>query len=334
MKFVSLQYNEFGDPRKVIETEYREHVPLQYDEVWVRMSLSPINPSDLIPIRGAYKHRIRLPAIPGYEGVGIVEKIGSSVSASLLGKRVLPLRGEGTWQEYVKTKANFAVLVPDGIEDETASQIYINPVTAWLICSDELRLNADDVLLVNACGSAIGRLFTQFSNILGFRLIAVVRNDVHTEELQSLGAWAVINTAKEPLIDRVMELTDGAGATAGIDSIGGPDGESLIDCIRLNGTVLSIGLLSGIQINWMKIHEKNPSINVMPYWLRRWVEVVSDAQWHQTFINLFQMVKENNLIIRQEKKRFKLTEYKKAIEMAEQDGEKGKVLFAPTQNEG
>lgn len=167
----------------------RARTTLGQDEVLVRMSASPINPSDLIPIHGAYKHRIQLPAVPGYEGVGVVEQVGSSTHASLLGRRVLPLRGEGTWQAYVTTKAQYAIPVPDAIDDDTASQMYINPVTAWLICSDELKLTNEDVLLVNACGSAIGRLFAQIARLLGFKLIVVVRNHAHADQLYSLGAW-------------------------------------------------------------------------------------------------------------------------------------------------
>ena len=44
------------------------------------MLVRPINPSDLIPITGAYAHRIPLPNIPGYEGVGIVEDVGAGVT--------------------------------------------------------------------------------------------------------------------------------------------------------------------------------------------------------------------------------------------------------------
>ena len=55
---------------------------------------------------GSYAHRISLPTIPGYEGVGIVEDVGTYVSQDLIGKRVLPLRGEGTWQEIVKQVQN------------------------------------------------------------------------------------------------------------------------------------------------------------------------------------------------------------------------------------
>jgi NADPH:quinone reductase-like Zn-dependent oxidoreductase len=123
------------------------------------MLARPINPSDLIPIRVAYSHRISLPNIPGYEGVGIVEEVGPLVSRNLIGRRVLPLRGEGTWQELVKTSAEFAVPIPDSIDDFTASQMYINPITAWVTCMEVLKLSPNDVLLVNACGSSIGHIF-------------------------------------------------------------------------------------------------------------------------------------------------------------------------------
>ncbi|PEK03108.1 hypothetical protein CN690_08830 [Bacillus wiedmannii] len=94
-----IQFHEFGNPKEVLQVEYKNIEPLKNDELLVRMLVRPINPSDLIPITGAYAHRIPLPNIPGYEGIGIVEDVGAGVTRDLIGKRVLPLRGEGTWQE-------------------------------------------------------------------------------------------------------------------------------------------------------------------------------------------------------------------------------------------
>ncbi|GLO64450.1 hypothetical protein MACH08_02340 [Oceanobacillus kimchii] len=170
MKAKCIQFTDFGSPNEVLNVEYKVIQPPKENEILVRMIARPINPSDLIPIRGAYAHRIPLPSIPGYEGVGIVEDIGSAVSPSLVGKRVLPLRGEGTWQEFVKTSADYTVVIPDSIDHFTAAQMYINPITAWVICTQELGLSPNDVLLVNACGSSIGHLFAQLSKVLDFRL--------------------------------------------------------------------------------------------------------------------------------------------------------------------
>ncbi|SUX82572.1 alcohol dehydrogenase [Priestia megaterium] len=178
MKATSIKFYEFGEPQQVLKIENKQVKDPGVGEVLVRMKTRPINPSDLIPIKGAYSNRISLPAIPGYEGVGIVEEVGPSVSKWFLGKRVLPLRGEGTWQEFVKTSAELAIIVPDYLEDYIAAQLYINPITAWVICTEILALKPGDNLIVNACGSSIGRIFAQLSRILGFRLIAVTRNNI------------------------------------------------------------------------------------------------------------------------------------------------------------
>ena len=118
-----IKFYEFGDPQKVLKVENKCIQKPFEGEALVRMITRPINPSDLLPIRGAYSHRIPLPSIPGYEGVGIVEEVGPAVSKELIGKRVLPLRGEGTWQDYVKTSAELAIVIPDSIEDHIAAQL-------------------------------------------------------------------------------------------------------------------------------------------------------------------------------------------------------------------
>ncbi|GAA3323981.1 hypothetical protein GCM10020331_050030 [Ectobacillus funiculus] len=73
-------------------------------------------------------------------------------------------------------------------------------------------------------------------------MIAVTRNDNYTEELIQLGASYVINTETTLLYNAVMELTNGCGAKAAIDSIGGRFGTDLAYCVSPNGTFLTIGL--------------------------------------------------------------------------------------------
>jgi NADPH:quinone reductase-like Zn-dependent oxidoreductase len=196
LNYKAVYYDRFGEPLDVLTIQYRERARLKQNEMLIRMISSPINPSDLIPIRGSYKHRTALPNIPGYEGVGIVEDIGPGGSSDLIGKRVLPLRGEGTWQEYVKIPADFLVELPAEIDDDTASQLYINPITAWVMLTEMLRIQPDSVLVVNACGSALGRIITQLSKTFGARVIAAAQNDNHTADLMNYGACQVVNTSK------------------------------------------------------------------------------------------------------------------------------------------
>ncbi|CEG28674.1 zinc-dependent alcohol dehydrogenase family protein [Bacillus sp. B-jedd] len=322
-----LKFYEFGSPKNVLKIEHKRIQSPKDNEILVRMSVRPINPSDLIPIRGAYSHRISLPNIPGYEGVGIVEEVGSSVSKNYIGKRVLPLRGEGTWQEFVRTSAEFAVPVPDSIDDFAASQLYINPITAWVTCTEVLKLRPNDVLLVNASGSSIGHIFAQLSKILGFRLIAVTRNNNYTRDLLHLGASDVIDTSKVPLIKTVMELTNGIGADAAIDSIGGSSGNELAFCVHPGGNFLTIGLLSGIQLNWADI-VNNAKVNAKMFHLRNWNKSVSIHKWQEAFSPLIRLLEEKKLRFKEVNSMYDLADIKTAIDAVESSkGTKGKVFL-------
>ena len=88
MENLALWYRRFGEPETVLQPETAPLGALAPGHLRVRMLFSPVNASDLIPITGAYRHRTPLPAVAGYEGVGIVTDAPASF-AHLLGKRVL-----------------------------------------------------------------------------------------------------------------------------------------------------------------------------------------------------------------------------------------------------
>ncbi|WP_164515165.1 zinc-dependent alcohol dehydrogenase family protein [Paenibacillus lentus] len=322
-----ITFYRFGSPSDVLKVEERSITAPQRGEVLVRMTARPINPSDLIPIGGAYSHRISLPGIPGYEGVGIVEAVGEDVPQELIGKRVLPLRGEGTWQRFVKAPAAWAIAIPDTLGDDMAAQLYINPVTAWVICRQILGLKPGDVLIVNACGSSLGRIFAQLSRCFGVRLIAVTRNDRHTKELLRLGAMRVINENELDLLPTIMELTGGLGVNAAVDMVGGEPGTELACCVGGNGIFVTLGLLSGISLNWVEIKRRTNASATM-FHLRHWNEAVSAQGWQDTFRELISLVQAGKLSLLPPRSRFELCQVDAAVREAEaNEGKQGKCFL-------
>ena len=69
----------FGDPRQVIDLEEAERPEPGPGEVEIRIRRAAINPSDLIPVTGAYRSRTPLPFVPGFEGVGEIVRLGEGV---------------------------------------------------------------------------------------------------------------------------------------------------------------------------------------------------------------------------------------------------------------
>src|SRR5215218_5954175 len=97
----SVRFHEFGNPAEVLRVEDVPQPEPGAGQVLVRMRARPINPSDLLTVRGLYGSLPSLPATPGLEGVGEIEAVGEGVKNLSPGQRVIPLAVPGTWQEYL-----------------------------------------------------------------------------------------------------------------------------------------------------------------------------------------------------------------------------------------
>ena len=73
----SVQFDQFGEPANVLQVRDVEPPQPKAGELLVRMLFSPVNPSDLMTVRGVYGKQPKLPGTPGYEGVGVVEASGA-----------------------------------------------------------------------------------------------------------------------------------------------------------------------------------------------------------------------------------------------------------------
>ena len=199
----SLVFHSFGEPEEALRLEERPMRPLMTD-VRVKMMFAPVNPSDLVPIRGSYRHRVGPGRVAGYEGVGLVIEASES-HRHLLGSRVLPLRGEGTWQQYLDIREERLVRVPDSVPDHLAARAYINPLTALLM----LRQNppAGRRVLLTAAGSSCARLLAQWAMKMGAVGVAgVCRSRGHAPDLMRMGV-EFIDQADPPSRRRLRDRT-------------------------------------------------------------------------------------------------------------------------------
>src|SRR5262249_54123387 len=243
----AIRFQRFGDPKEVLELQ---DVPMPEPgpgQVRVRMLASPVNPSDLLVVRGEYGRRPTLPATPGFEGVGVVEAAGGGLLGRLRrGRRVAVLNGAGgNWQEHVIVPARQVVPVSADLPDEQAAVFFVNPASALVMTRHILQVRPGDWLLQTAAGSALGRMVIRLGRRHGFRTINVVRRRDQAQELRTQGGDAVICTDQESIEDRVQAITGGAGARFALDAVGGATGSAAARAFALGGRLLVYGTLSG-----------------------------------------------------------------------------------------
>ena len=150
---------------------------------------------------GRYGLKPRLPATPGFEGVGVVEATGGGLLGWLRkGKRVAVINDRiGNWAEYTVTKARQVVPVPDDLSDEQAATFFVNPATAIIMTRDVLRVPPGEWLLQSAAGGELGKMVIRLGKKYGFRTLNVVRRREQVEELKELGGGCGARRIGRPL---------------------------------------------------------------------------------------------------------------------------------------
>lgn len=274
MMNLALWYRRFGEPESVLSAEASAPALRKPGDLRVRMLFSPVNASDLIPITGAYRHRTPLPAVAGYEGVGIVEQAPESF-AHLLGKRVLPLRGQGTWQRVVDCPAEYAIPVPDDIDSRLAARAYINPLAAQMMLT-RYSPQGKQVLLT-AAGSDCGILLGQWARLAGAAAVyGIHRSPVHAERLARMGIAPIAQN------DRQAVRAAAARADVVYDATGGTLAETILSTMPEPGIYICYGLLSG-----QTFRQQRALPRVEWFHIRNYLDALSVEAWQSAFHHIW-----------------------------------------------
>ncbi len=299
-------------------------------QVRVRMLYSPVNPSDLLTVRGNYGILPKLPGTPGFEGCGIVEKSGGGFYGKiLLGRRVCVLnRVGGNWRDHVVLNAMEAFpFVPKGVPDEQMACLFVNPATAWIMTREVLRPRAGEWLLQTAAGSALGKMVIRLGKRFGFKTINVVRRPDTAAEIAKYSPDVIIDTSKEDLEERVEDITGGKGVPFAIDAVGGETGSKVFRCLGSRGRMLVYGALAADQS--MQITSRRlilGSKTIEGFWLSDWVKSKSPLRMLRLLRKVGGLIKEG-LLRTDVAAVYNLDQIKEAVQAAETPGRQGKVLL-------
>ena len=265
----------FVEPGK-IELQQRPIPDIGPTDALLRVTTTTICGTDVHILKGEYPVRPGL--IVGHEPVGIIEKLGSAVTGYEIGQRVIAgaitpcgqchpcLDGHssqcggqamGGWQlgnsidgcqaEYVRipnAQANLTP-VPDGLSDE---QVLMCPdiMSTGFGGAESGHIRIGDTVAIFAQGP-IGLCATAGAKLMGATRIIVV--DGVPERLavaRQLGADITINFREQDPVQRIQEITGGAGVDVAIEALGTQQTfESCLRSLKPGGTLSSLGVYSG-----------------------------------------------------------------------------------------
>ncbi|PYL34876.1 MAG: alcohol dehydrogenase, partial [Verrucomicrobia bacterium] len=102
----AIVYERHGNPAEVLQIKTEPWPEPDVDEAIVATRAAPINPADINAIEGKYPGRREVPAVPGFEGAGVVVEVGANVSTIVKGALVILPHNIGTWREALAVEAS------------------------------------------------------------------------------------------------------------------------------------------------------------------------------------------------------------------------------------
>lgn len=295
------------------------------DEAVVQIRAAPLNPADINAVEGKYPAKPPLPATPGMEGAGVVTEAGTNVKNLAPGALVIVPHDIGTWREVCAVRADSLVVVPPEIDVAQAAMLKVNPITAWRMLHDFVKLERGDWLIQNAANSGAGRAVIAIAKELGWKTVNVVRRAELIEELRSEGAEVVVLDS-EKLRAEVKAQTGGAPIRLALNAVGGENAVRCAACLASDAVMVTYGAMSlqPVQIpNGMLIFK---NLWFTGFWVTKWYDRSTPEQRSEMWPALFDLARRGVLHTPIEA-RYSLDQANEAVRHAMRNKRSGKIIF-------
>lgn len=243
MKAKAIRIHATGGP-EVMRWEDVEVGSPGPGEVRVRHTAVGLNYIDVYHRSGLYP-LAKLPLVLGREAAGVVEEVGTGVTSLKLGDVVAYVDPIGSYSEQRIAPADRMIPVPAGITDRQAAAMMLKGLTAQYLLRRTYRVQPGETILVHAAAGGVGLILCQWARALGATVIGTVSTDEKAELARKNGCAYPIVYSREDFVERVKQITYGAGVSVVYDSVGNDTFLRSLDCLRPLGMLALYGQASG-----------------------------------------------------------------------------------------
>ncbi|MCP4328319.1 MAG: quinone oxidoreductase [Alphaproteobacteria bacterium] len=240
----AIRIHEPGGPENMVWDEVEVGDPDE-GEVRLRQTAVGLNYIDTYHRSGAYPLS-DMPAVIGMEGAGVVEAVGAGVTEFREGDRVayaaMPV---GAYAESRLIPDHRIVKLPGDIDDQTGAAMMLQGMTVEYLIRRTYRVQPGDTVLWQAAAGGVGLIACQWLKHIGATIIGTVGNAEKGELAKAHGCTHIINYREENFVDRVRELTAGAGVPVVYDGVGKDTFDGSLDCLRPRAMMVLFGAASG-----------------------------------------------------------------------------------------
>src|SRR5712691_9910410 len=210
----AIQVHRYGGPEQ-LKLEEKPRPEPSSGEVLLRVHAAGVNPIDWKIRQGLLKdfQPVTFPYTPGIEVAGVVEEVGSGVTAFEIGQAVMGQIASGAYAEYLTIPVEALARKPESLSFAEAAAVPVGARTAWRTLFDHGGLTAGQRVLIVGAAGGVGLWAVQLAKWKGAQVIGTA-STANLEFVRSLGADRVVDYTTTPVESAVQEVDlvlDGVG---------------------------------------------------------------------------------------------------------------------------
>jgi NADPH:quinone reductase-like Zn-dependent oxidoreductase len=243
MRHTRIIVTHYGGPDalRVVEEEIPEP---KRDEVRVRVLAAGVSLPDIMAREGIHPETPPVPFTPGWDLVGLVDRLGEGASDVESGQIVAAMPIHGAYTEFVCLSQRQLVPVPSGLDAAEAVSLILNYITAYQMLHRSAKVKPGQRALIHGASGGVGTALLQLGRLAELEMYGTC---------SSRGAPAVSDLGGIPIdyqhqdfVKEIRRLTS-EGVDVVFDPIGGTHLWHSRQALRPGGRVVGYGLTTSLR---------------------------------------------------------------------------------------
>ena len=331
MSYKHVIITEFGGP-EVLEVVEENALPEPgAGEARVKILAASATFTDTMVRKGVYYGFKETPPLsPGYDMVGVVDKLGVGVTGLKVGQMVADLTVWGAYTEYMIRPADSLVPVPVGLDPAEAVSMVLSYVTAYQMLHRIAKVKRGQKILAHGAGGAVGTALLELGRLFDLEMYGTASKSKH-ELVKSLGGIP-IDYKSEDFLAKMQAV---GGVDAAFDAISGENFKRSFKSLKKGGALVPYGFYNqamgkggNVALDYMSVM----LWNILPNGRKASFYSIGDLrkknpEWFKEDLGaLFDLLKEGKIKPAIER-RMKLEDAAQAHKLIEQAAVKGRIVL-------
>ncbi|HEY7617521.1 MAG TPA: medium chain dehydrogenase/reductase family protein [Terriglobales bacterium] len=208
-------------------------------EVRVRVLAAGVSAPDIMMREGIHPETPRVPFTPGWDLIGVVDRLGAGIYGVETGQIVAALPISGAYAEFVCLPQRALVPVPAGLDAAEAVSLVLNYVTAYQMLHRSAKVRLGQRVLIHGAAGGVGTALLQLGRLAGLEMYGTC-SARDASAVSRLGGIP-IDYQHQDFVKEIHRQTS-EGVDVVFDSIGGSHIWRSRKALRPGGRVVAYGL--------------------------------------------------------------------------------------------